>query len=84
VAAVETIARELHAYNPALLSLPRIVAANKIDLPHEAGLAALAARCTAPALPVIAISALTGEGISGLLEAIADRLRAVQGMPHGS
>ena len=36
-AAVETIERELQAYNPALLSLPRIVAANKIDLPHGRG-----------------------------------------------
>jgi GTP-binding protein len=81
-AAVETIERELRAYNPALLSLPRIVAANKIDLPHGAGLSALAAGCAAHTLPVIAISALTGDGIPGLLEAIADRLRTVQGTPH--
>jgi GTP-binding protein len=84
MAAVETIERELRAYNPALLSLPRIVAANKIDLPHGAGLAALAAGRAAPALPVIAISALTGEGIPGLLEAIADRLRTGEGTPHVS
>jgi translation initiation factor IF-2 len=42
----------------------------------------LAAWCTAQTLPVIAISALTGEGIPGLLEAIADRLRTLRGTPH--
>ena len=78
MAAVETIERELQAYNPALLSLPRIAAANKIDLPHGPGLAALTARCAAQTLPVVAVSALTGEGIPGLLEAVAARLRAGQ------
>jgi GTP-binding protein len=78
MAAVETIERELQAYNPALLSRPRITAANKIDLPHGPGLAAIIARCAAQALPVVAVSALTGEGIPGLLEAIAARLRAGQ------
>jgi GTP-binding protein len=82
VAAVETVERELVAYNPALLSLPRIVAANKTDLPHGEGLARLTARCRAAEMPLLAISALTGEGIPGLLEALATRLRASQGQPH--
>jgi GTPase len=81
-AAVETVERELVAYNPALLSLPRIVAANKIDLPHGEGLARLTARCRASEMPLLAVSALTGEGIPGLLEALAMRLRASQGQPH--
>ena len=84
VAAVETIERELQAYNPALLSRPRIAAANKIDLSHGPGLAALTARCAAQALPVVAVSALTGEGIPGLLEAIAARLRTAQEGPRVS
>ncbi len=48
VAAMETVERELKAYNPGLLALPRIVAANKIDLPHVAGRDRLAARCARP------------------------------------
>jgi GTP-binding protein len=74
--AAETIERELSAYSPALLSLPRIAAANKIDLPHAEGLARLQARCASLELPLVAISALTGEGIPSLLETIASRLRA--------
>jgi GTP-binding protein len=80
--AAETVEGELRAYNPALLSLPRIVAANKIDLPHGAGLARLTARCRAAGTSLLAVSALTGEGIPALLEALAARLRASQGQPH--
>ena len=76
VIAAETIERELSAYSPALLSLPRIAAANKIDLPHAEGLARIQARCASLGLPLVAISALTGEGIPSLLETIAGRLRA--------
>ena len=75
--AMETIEKELQAYNPALLSLPRIIAANKIDLPHAAGLERIQTRCTSLGLPWEAISALTGDGIPSLLETIATRLRAV-------
>jgi GTPase len=82
VAAVETVERELVAYNPALLSLPRIVAANKTDLPHGEGLARLTARCRASEMALLEVSALTGEGIPGLLEALATRLLASQGQPH--
>ncbi len=82
VAAAETVERELQAYKPALLSLPRIVAANKIDLPHGQGLARLTARCRASATSLLAVSALTGEGIPGLLEALATRLCTSQGTPH--
>jgi GTP-binding protein len=75
--AMETIEKELQAYNPALLSLPRIIAANKIDLPHASGLARIQTRCASLGLPRVAISALTGDGIPSLLETIATRLRAV-------
>jgi GTP-binding protein len=82
VTAVETIERELSAYSPALLSLPRIAAANKIDLPHAEGLARLRAHCVSLGLPLATISALTGEGIPSLLETIASRLRAAQEKPY--
>jgi len=62
--------------------VPFIVAANKIDLPHGAGLARLTARCRAAGTSLLAVSALTGEGIPALLEALAARLRASQGQPH--
>jgi GTPase len=81
-AAIETVERELRAYNPALLSLPRIVVANKIDLPHAAGLARLASHCEAHGTPAVAVSALTGDGIPELLAALAARLRDSQGMLH--
>jgi GTPase len=82
VAAAETVEQELRAYNPTLLFLPRIVAANKIDLPHGEGLARLSARCRALGTSLLAVSALTGEGIPRLLEALAIQLRASQGKPH--
>ena len=77
--AVETVERELAAYDPALLARPRIVAANKIDLPHSDGLTRLTARCRASEMPLLPVSALTGEGVPGLIEAVAARLRAWQG-----
>jgi GTP-binding protein len=80
--AVETIERELQAYKPDLLSLPRIAAANKIDLPHGVGLAHIQARCASCGLPLVAISALTGEGIPSLLETIASHLRAAHERPY--
>jgi len=80
--AVETIEQELRAYNPALLSVPRILAANKSDLPHAAGLARLAAGCAGRDLPMVVVSALTGDGIPQLLEALALRLRTSNGTTH--
>jgi GTP-binding protein len=70
-----TIERELSAYDPALLRRPRIVAANKTDLPHAQGLARLADRSGPGAAPVVPISAMTGEGVPALVEAIVRSLR---------
>jgi GTP-binding protein len=75
VTAVETVEHELRAYNSALLSRPRIVAANKIDLPHAAWRERLAVRCAEAGIPFFPMSALTGEGIPALLDALAARLR---------
>jgi GTP-binding protein len=82
VAAAETVEQELSAYNRALLSLPRIVAANKIDLPHQTGLTRLASWCATHGVPVVPVSALAGDGIPLLLEALAVALRASRGQPH--
>jgi len=81
-AAFDTIAQELFAYDPALLARPRIAAANKIDLPHAAGLTRLRERCAAAGVPLAAISAATGEGVPALVEAIVARLRTLTEDPH--
>ena len=79
VQAVETVEREMGEYQAALLQVPRVIAANKIDLPHSASLERLDAYCRRRDLPLVAVSAATGEGVPALLEAIAGRLRTAQG-----
>jgi len=83
VAAMETVEQELKAYNPGLLALPRIVTANKIDLPHVIGRNRLAARCAVRGVPLVAVSALTGEGVPVLLETLVAHLRLSRGKPDG-
>ena len=82
VVALATIEKELAAYDPALLGRPRIVAANKIDLPHAAGLERLTACCAARDLPVAPVSALSGEGVPGLVEMMVRALRALSEERH--
>jgi GTP-binding protein len=90
VTSLATLEAELGAYHSSplasplaspqasLLDLPRIVAANKIDLPHAEGLARLQARCASLGIRLTAVSALTGEGIPTLVEEIAAALRSVE------
>jgi len=71
----DAINRELAHYSPALAGKPQIVAVNKIDVPDaRKGAAelnrALARRKRSPA-HVLPISAVTGEGLDALLDAIA-------------
>lgn len=82
IGVMETVERELHAYNPVLLVRPRIIAANKIDLPHAEGLARLQMHCAKLGFLLVGTSALTGEGIPSLVETIANRLRAVHETAH--
>jgi GTPase len=82
VAALVTVEAELAKYKPALLHLPRIAAGNKIDLPHTYGLASLGAACASRKIPLVPVSALTGEGIPGLVEEVAGMLRAGQQTSH--
>lgn len=81
-AALGTVEGELAKYNPALLHLPRIAAGNKIDLPHKEKLACLSAACLSRQIRLVPISAMTGEGVPALVEAIATMLRACQPMTH--
>ena len=72
---LETVRRELELFDPSLVGRPQIVVANKIDALDDAGrLAALETRAAARSLPVHAISAVTGEGVPSLLEAVWLRL----------
>jgi GTPase len=83
----DAINRELALYSPTLAEKPQIVAVNKIDLPEaRKGAAdlqrALARRKRAPA-KVLAISAVTGEGLDALLDAVAGTLFGTSARDRG-
>jgi GTPase len=65
--------RELELHNPALLAKPRLVVANKLDLP--AAKKNLAAFKRKHRVRVIEVSALAGEGLAQLKLAIRKALR---------
>jgi GTPase len=72
---LEVLDRELERYSPELARKPRIVAANKIDLPDaRERLPAFQAVMAARGVPVFPISAATGEGLAPLLDAVAQVL----------
>ncbi len=72
--ALEVLEQEMRAYNPVLLGVPRIVAANKIDLPHGRHLPPLRERCATASVPVFPVSAVTGEGVGALAAHLALRI----------
>jgi GTP-binding protein len=75
---LDTLRRELELFQPTLAAKPQIVAANKLDAvdPDEADavLEALSRRAAVLELPFFRISAATGAGVPGLLEAMWVRL----------
>jgi GTPase len=79
---LKQLRKEIDLYDPALSSRPWLVVANKMDLPNgEENLATV--RKHFPKREVLPISALKGEGIDQLKEALADRLEKVpKKMPH--
>ena len=82
VGAYRTIRDELEAYGAGLPGKPEIIGLNKCDAVDAEALkkkkAALArsARRRAPGSKVMALSAVTGEGVRGLLRALMDHARA--------
>jgi GTPase len=71
VADFDTIRRELELYNASLLDKPEVVVANKLDAVDDpARVAALDAHARSLNLPFFAISAVSGEGVTALLEAV--------------
>jgi Obg family GTPase CgtA-like protein len=77
----EVIREELRAHDPALLEKPLLVVLNKLDLPGaaEAWPAFRDARAR-DGIPVIAISAETGQGIDELRSRLAEMLPAAVGL----
>jgi GTP-binding protein len=82
----DAINRELRLYSPELAEKPQVVALTKMDLPEaRAEVApfrrALSRRKRRP--PVVAISAVTGEGLDELLDAVAAVLYGEPSGPRG-
>jgi GTP-binding protein len=75
---VATVNAELGAYDAELLAKPMIVALNKVDIPEaQQQLPRLSETLVAGGYPVFAISAVTGEGVPALMQAVAATLRDV-------
>jgi len=69
-----TLRAELKAYNPALLDLPSLVVANKMDVPEaKANLSAFKRKIRG--VKPIAVSAVTGAGLEALKAALFDLLK---------
>jgi GTP-binding protein len=67
----QTIRQELEAHDPALIGKVTLVVANKLDLPEaKANLRAFKARRRREGAEVVAVSAMEGEGLDGLIDAL--------------
>lgn len=73
--ALSVVEEELRAFNPALLKRPRVIAANKIDLPRDRHLSALRSLCAEQGLPLFSLSAVTSEGVEPFIRYLADQLQ---------
>lgn len=81
---IHLIMDELKAYNPALLELPQVIAANKLDAVYEEDadpLKALKDEFEPQGIPVFGISAVSGEGVNQLLYHLFDVLKTVDKTP---
>jgi GTP-binding protein len=75
----ETVNAELHAYEEDLLAKPILVALNKADISEaQQNLGRLTSELQDLGYTVFPISAVTGEGVQELLQAVAAVLREVQ------
>ncbi len=73
----DVINRELELFDPELATKPQIVVANKIDLLHdrERDLAPLRADLAERGTELLAMSAVTGEGVDAVVAALAAAIR---------
>ena len=90
VADYETIERELHAHDPRLAQLPRVLVLSKVDLIGEQQARAAVIeweRALAGRAPVVATSAATGAGLEALsrllLQRVAESEAAARREPAG-
>ena len=75
----ETVNAELNSYEEDLLAKPMIVALNKTDIPEaRQNVESLTTELQSRGYTVYLISAVTGEGVQELLQAVAALLREVQ------
>jgi GTP-binding protein len=75
-----TLLAELKAYDPKLLKKPRLVVANKVDLPEaKKNLTAFKKKHK---VDILKISCLTGEGLEELKQAIRARVIKHGGKPR--
>ena len=80
---MDIIQRELHLFDPAVASKPQIIVANKIDaLDDPARVERLQQHVARLGLPFHRVSGVTGEGISGLLEAVWAQVETARRLPH--
>jgi GTP-binding protein len=77
--AFQDVEKELTAYGRPLGHLPRLAAANKIDLPHEKNLARCQSYFAGRGIPLYPISALTGTGLSALKDGFRQGLSLAPG-----
>jgi GTP-binding protein len=76
LAAFRTLRQEVAAYDPGLLRRPSLIALNKVDLLSPEEVKARVAELAQEGLPVLPVSALTGEGLLGLKEALLSLVKA--------
>jgi GTP-binding protein len=75
----ETINEELRLFDPKLAAKPQIVAPNKIDaLDDPDRLARLERHLQSAGVPLYPVSAVTGEGLEPLLEAVWQQVAAAR------
>jgi len=71
-----TLRQEVGAYDPALLRRPALIALNKVDLLAPKEVEVRVAELLPEGLPVLPVSALTGEGLDALKEALWSLVQA--------
>ena len=81
---IHAIMSELRAYNPELLKLPQVIAANKLDALYIEGdspLDRLKKEFEPNGIPVFGISAVSGEGVDDLLGYLFGVLQTIDRNP---
>lgn len=79
---LETVERELAAFNPDLAERARLVVGSKVDAARDERRHELAAAARERGLPYLEISSATGEGIARLLDELSRRLQAAAAQPN--